>query len=486
MSPGSPMMKDARSVSPGVDTPLRWLLLAASFVALALPGLAAVDDRLPQNESWASFRGTNASGVADGHGLPVSWDVATGRQVAWQIPLPGLAHSSPVVWGDRVYLTTAVADSGEVDLTTGNVDVAGIDPAADLVVHAWHLLAVDLGSGDVVWDTVAHRGVPRLARHAKASHASATPATDGRRIVALLGTEGLFCFDMRGELLWRVDVGLLDVGLWGEPEYQWGAASSPVIWRDRVFVQNDRHERSFLAAYDLDTGVELWRAERDEKPAWSTPVLLEGDRPQLVTNGANWIRGYDAERGNELWRVSHGDLEVIVPTPVVAGDRVIVTGGHPDGGRPVLVLRPPAVGPGGTQREPDTAAEIVWQADRGSPYTSTPLAYRDILYIVTDSGILSAYDLRDGARIYRQRLAVGAGFSASPVASDGYLYFASEDGDVFVVRAGREFEVVARNTMDEVLMATPAIASGTLVVRGRRHLFAIRADRASRGWHPAS
>jgi outer membrane protein assembly factor BamB len=404
----------------------------------------------------------------------MAWShVDTGEHVAWRIAIPGLSHSSPIAWDDRVYLTTAVAERGEVGVTTGDVDAAGIDPAGDLVVHAWHLLAVDLATGDVVWDTVAHRGVPRLARHVKASHASATPATDGERIVALLGTEGLFCFDMDGELLWRTDVGLLDVGLWGEPEYQWGAASSPVIWRDRVFVQNDRHEASFVAAYDLATGTELWRADRDEKPAWSTPVLFDGASPQLVTNGANWIRGYDPSDGDALWRLSHGDLEVIVPTPVVAGDRVIVTGGYPAAGRPIYALRPPDAGRADVPLG-ERAVDVVWEAERGSPYTSTPLAYRGIVYAITDSGILSAYDLENGERIYRQRVVVGAGFSASPVASDGHIYFASEDGDVFVVRAGREFELVGRNVMDEVLMATPAIASGTLVVRGRRHLVAVR------------
>jgi outer membrane protein assembly factor BamB len=250
-----------------------------------------------------------------------------------------------------------------------------------------------------------------------------------------------------------------------------------VIWEDRVFVQSDRHDLSFVAAYDLETGAELWRVERDEKPAWSTPTILDGEPPQLITNGANWIRAYDPRSGEELWRFSHGDLEVIVPTPIVAGDRVIVTGGYPGGARPVFALRPAVSGrPAGAGVGRESAVEVVWQAERGSPYTSTPLAYRGILYVITDNGILSAYDLQSGERLYQQRLAVGAGFSASPVASDGRIYFASEDGDVFVVRAGREFEVLAQNTMDEVLLATPAIASGTLVVRGRTHLFAIRAE----------
>jgi outer membrane protein assembly factor BamB len=237
-----------------------------------------------------------------------------------------------------------------------------------------------------------------------------------------------------------------------------------------------------VAAYDLLTGTELWRAERDEKPAWSTPTLLDGDSPQLITNGANWIRGYDPRSGEELWRLSHGDLQVIVPTPVVAGDRVFVTGGYPAGGRPIYVLRPAAPhalaarSDGGETEAIETTAELLWEAERGSPYTSTPLVYGGILYTITDNGILSAHDIQSGERLYRERVAVGSGFSASPVASDERIFLASEDGDVFVVRAGPEFEILAHNTMGEVLMATPAIASGTLVVRGRSHLFAIRSQ----------
>jgi outer membrane protein assembly factor BamB len=453
------------------------------LILVFLLGTLAVDgEGAQQVGQWPSFRGPHASGAADGHELPSSWDIDTGEQVAWRVAIPGLAHSSPIVWDGRIYLTTAVAAGGEVDLVTGDVDAAGIDPAADLGPHAWHLIAIALADGEIIWDTVAYRGDPRLARHAKASHASATPATNGERIVALFGTEGLFCFDMQGELQWRTDLSLLDVGLWGDPESQWGAASSPVIWQDRVFVQNDRHESSFVAAYDLQTGAELWRAARDEKPAWSTPTLLDGESPQLITNGANWIRGYDPLSGEELWRLSHGDLQVIVPTPVVSDDRVFITGGYPAGGQPIYALRPPAAhaiagrGDAGETAANETTVDLLWEAERGSPYTSTPLVYRDILYTITDSGILSAHDVQSGERLYRQRLAVGAGFSASPVASDGRIFLASEDGDVFVVRAGSEFEILAQNTMLEVLMATPAIASGTLVIRGRSHLSGIRAQ----------
>jgi outer membrane protein assembly factor BamB len=420
-------------------------------------------------QNWPQFRGPDGSGIASGQNLPLEWSVAEGRNLLWRVPLSGLAHSSPIVWGDRVYLTTAVAETtGEPTLVLGDSDVAGIDTAPDMVAHRWELLALDKRTGDVLWRKTAHRGVPRLKRHVKASHASSTPATDGRNLVALLGTEGLFCFDMEGDLRWRVDVGLLDVGYWGEPEYQWGAASSPLIFENLAIVQNDRQKDSFIAAYDLESGREVWRAAREEKPAWSTPAVYQGEGGvELVTNGANWIRANHPRTGEELWRLSHGDLQVITPTPLVAGDRIVVTGGNPTGAQTTFAIRPGARG--------DAQDHVLWTAERSSPYTPTPVAHEGILYVIVDNGILSAYDLETGERIYRTRLEVGAGFSASPIVSDGRIYLPSEDGAVFVVRAGREFQSLARNEMGEPLMASPAVSEGTLFIRGSRHLFAIRA-----------
>jgi outer membrane protein assembly factor BamB len=284
----------------------------------------------------------------------------------------------------------------------------------------------------------------------------------------LLGTEGLFCFDMEGTLRWRTDLGLMDVGYWGEPQYQWGAASSPLIYENLVIVQNDRQKDSFVAAYDLETGKEVWRADRDEKPSWSTPAIYRGETgAELVTNGGNWIRANDPRTGEELWRLSHGDLQVITPTPIVAGDRIIVTGGNPTGAQTTFAIRGGARG--------DARDHVLWTAERSSPYTPTPLAYEGILYVIVDNGIFSAYDLATGERLYRTRLEVGAGFSASPVASNGRIYLASEEGAVFVVRAGREFQLLGRNEMGEPVLASPAISEGALFVRGRGHLFAIKA-----------
>ena len=254
--------------------------------------------------NWPAFRGANTAGLSS-TAVPTSWDLASSRNVAWKTPIPGLAHSSPIVWGDRVYVTTAVAASGRPGIKTGDVEKSGIDSATDTGPHTWRLIAVGRQSGKIVWDRTVHQGVPRMKRHVKASHASATPATNGEVIVALMGSEGLFCFDMNGTLKWRTDLGVMDVGLVDDPGYQWGPASSPVIFGNRVIVQNDRHKDSFLAAYDLATGKEVWRTTHDEYPSWATPLIVRTDaRTELVTNSGKYIRGFDPETGRELWRLS--------------------------------------------------------------------------------------------------------------------------------------------------------------------------------------
>ncbi len=436
-------------------TRARFRYLVPAFILIALPA---------QAQEWPSFRGPQGSGVAAASTPPVRWDVAASTNVAWRTAIPGLGHSSPVVWGDRVYLTSAVsAAAASRSLTLGDVDAAGTGAAADLVAHRWQVMALDRASGRVLWTRTAHQGVPRVKRHVKASHASATPATNGRVLVAMLGSEGLFAFDRDGVLLWRRDLGALAVGLADDPTYEWGPASSPVIHGDMVVVQNDRYRDSFLIAFDLMSGRELWRSGRDELPAWATPLVHPGDgRPLVVTNSPRFIRGHDTVTGEERWRIADPSGEVKVSTPIAAGDLAIVTGGYPSAGRPIYAIR---------VRD----GSIAWRQERGSPYTSTPLAYDGLLYVVTDNGILSAYQLADGARVYQQRLSPNAGgFSASPVAAAGRIYLATEDGRVFVVRAGRRFELIAVNDMDAACLATPALSGDLLLIRTQTHLYALR------------
>ena len=412
-------------------------------------------------DPWPGFRGSHLSGVASRATPPLTWNVAASTNVAWRTPVPGLGHSSPIVWGDRIFLTTAVSsDTAAQTLVLGE---AGIDPANDVVPHQWQVIALDRSSGKVVWTRTVHQGRPRVKRHAKASHASATPVTDGRVLVAMLGSEGLFAFDMNGKELWRRDFGPLAVGLADEPEYEWGPASSPVIHGDTVVVQNDRYNDSFLMALDLHSGKELWRSAREERPAWSTPLIhVHQGHTTVVVVSPLFIRGHDFGTGRELWRISDPEGQVKVSSPIAAGDLAIATGGWPSAAKPILAVR---------ARD----GSVVWRQQRGSPYTTTPLVYEGVLYIITDAGILSAYDVTTGVRAYQTRVSPRAGsFSSSPVAAAGRVYFASEDGHVVVVRAGRKFEVLATNDMNEVCMATPALSGDLLLVRTKSHLYALR------------
>jgi outer membrane protein assembly factor BamB len=416
--------------------------------------------------TWPSFRGAQAKGVADGENLPAEWDVRTGKNVRFKVTVPGLGHSSPVVWEDRVFLTSAVGATPPA-LRLG--DTGGIDLVTDQGNLSWRLYCLSARDGKVLWEEEAFAGPPRTKRHVKSSQANPTPATDGKTVVAVFGSGGLAAFDVSGQLKWKADLGALNPGLFGDTSSEWGHASSPVIDGDRVFVQVDRHSGSFLAAYDLASGRRLWNVARDERPVWSTPTVHEvGGRKELLVVGGYHVRGYDPATGQEIWRFKD-EAEVKTPTPVVADGLLVFAGGYR--GRPLFALKPGAKGDVSVPESASSGPFLAWRTERGGPYTTTPLAYRGVVYAVRDEGILNAYDLATGQRIFQER--TGATHAASPVASDGRVYLAAEGGEVLVLKAGRTFEVLAKNDMGEPCMATPAIANGTLYVRTQGHLYGI-------------
>jgi outer membrane protein assembly factor BamB len=418
---------------------------------------------------WPGFRGDNAAGSGDGQGAVVEWDIETNQNVRWKTPVPGISNSSPVIWGDRVFVVTAISSAGDKTFRTGLYgDVA---PVNDLSEHTWKIFCLDKATGKVRWEQVAFTGLPRVKRHTKASQANSTPVTDGKRVVALFGSIGLLAaWDMDGGPLWTKDVGVLDSGWFFDPEYQWGHSSSPIISRNTVIVQADRQKNSFIAAYDLESGKEVWRTDRDEIPTWGTPALFRSEgRDQIVTNGPK-IRSYDAATGKVLWTLGPNS-EVTVGTPVVGDGLVYVTGGYPPV-RPLYAVKPTASGDITITGEKATSDAIAWRNDQGT-YIPTPLFYQGILYTCGNNGILTAYDAKTGERLFRTRVGGGGAFSASPVAADRRLYFANEDGDVFVVRAGRTYEELAKNEMKEIIMSTPAISDGVIVIRTLGHVFAI-------------
>jgi len=419
---------------------------------------------------WPAFRGANAAGAADGQGAVTMWDVTTGRNIRWKTPIPGLATSSPIVWGNRVFVASA-ASADDTSFRTGLYgDVA---PVENLSLHSWRLHAVDLHTGAELWSREVFAGAPRTKRHTKSSQANATPATDGRHVVAVFGAVGLIvCYDTEGTLLWKKDIGTLDSGWFLDPTYQWGHGSSPVIYRSSVIVQADQAKGSFLAAFNLADGRELWRTPRiDEVSTWGTPTILSGSRgDELVTNGTR-IRGYDPATGALLWTLAPNS-EIAIGSPVTRGDLVYVTGGYPPV-RPVYAVRAGARGDISLPTGRSSSDAVAWSHDRDGTYISTPIVYRDQLYTLNNNGILTAYAADTGERLFRARVGGGGAFSASPVAADGRLYMANEDGDVIVAQAGREYVEVAKNPMGEVIMATPAISDGVIVIRTLGHLWGI-------------
>jgi len=426
-------------------------------------------------QNWPSFRGPNASGVAEGTNPPVTWDLEKSQNVLWKTDIPGLSHSSPIVWGNNIFVITAVSSEAK---PTFKAKDRGIGLANDDVSHTWKIFALDKRNGRVIWTEKAYEGVPRAKRHVKATQANSTPVTDGRYVVALFGSEGLACYDIKGKLLWKQDLGVLNPGLWDDKESSWGHASSPIIYRDLVIVQADGHKQSFIAAFNLKDGKQAWRVERNEITSWTTPTIYQGkDRVELIANGGRYIRGYDPLTGKELWRFADNDTEVKMQAPLIANDLIYVTGGYPPG-RAMYAFRPGAVGDISLKSGEDKNAFLAWTTSKGSPYTPTPIIYGDLFYVLADNGVLSAYDAKTGENIYQQRLPTS--FSASPVAANGKLYLSSEDGDVFVVKAGRQYELLSRNTMGQPLMATPALTEGMLILRGENAIYALGERKTTR------
>jgi len=445
-----------------VRSALLFFLILLSIALLAPPGGA--------DENWPSFRGPNASGIAEGHPLPSSWSVESGEGILWSTPLPGLGHSSPVVWGNRIFLTTAISGKADPELRVGLYgNIASVE---DDTEHRFVVMALDRKTGKIVWETTAHQGVPAVKRHTKASHANCTPATDGQHLVSFFGSEGLYCHDLEGKLLWKKDLGVLDAGFYMVKDAQWGFSSSPVLHDGLVIVQCDVQESSFLAALSLEDGSEVWRTRRDEIPTFSTPTVHVGEkRSQVIVNGYKHIGGYDLATGKELWKLVGGG-DIPVPTPVVSGDHVFITNAH---GRmaPVYAIRLDATG---TVTDDGESKALSWVNTRGGAYMQTPLAYGNDLYSSTDNGVLTCYVKATGDRAYRERLGSGrTGFTASPVAGDGKIYFTSEEGTIFVVRAGEEFELLGTSDMGGICMATPAISEGVLFIRTTKGLVAVGA-----------
>lgn len=441
----------------------------------------------PRPARWPQFRGARTAGVADGHALPRQWDVTKNEGVRWRTRIPGLSHSSPIVWGDRLFVATAVATGAEASLKIGLYGAG--DSADDMREHAFQLWCLDLEDGRPIWVRTATRVVPKFARHTKATHADSTPVTDGKHVIAVFGAQGMFCYGMDGDLRWKVELGELDVGPHNAMDLHWGYASSPVIAGGKVIVQADVKKDPYLAAWDLATGKLAWRKARDDTTSWATPTVIGETtaKAQVIVNGCKHMGAYALADGKEIWRMAGGG-GLPVPAPVVAGDLLLLTSnhrplvaGHPI--KPIFAVKRSASGTLPVPQPDEPGAQVAWVRSRVGLYIQTPLVYRGLVYLCQTHGVVRLLDAVTGEqRGGRHRLGRGrVGFSASAVAGDGKVYFTSEEGDVWVVKAGQEFEILATNPLGEICMATPAIARGTLLFRTRHHVVAIGGEAETGG-----
>jgi outer membrane protein assembly factor BamB/protein tyrosine phosphatase (PTP) superfamily phosphohydrolase (DUF442 family) len=417
--------------------------------------------------SWPSFRGPHASGVAEGQNLPDQWNGKTGENILWRTPIPGLAHSSPVVWGNRIFVTTAVSSDPKATFRPG------LYGDGDASKDRWMIYALDKQSGKILWQQVAYQGEPIDKRHIKSTYANSTPVTDGRIVVAWFGSQGVYAYDVNGKFLWKVNLGRVDMGAYDIPTVEWGPASSPIIWKDLVIIQCDTQTDSFIIAFDANTGRAVWKTKRDEIPSWGTPTIATTSKGnELVANASNFIRGYDPRTGKELWRLGPSS-KITAPTPVFADDMLVVVSGRaPE--RPIFVIKAGARGDLTLPAGKTSSDTVLWSRTGRGSYMPTPLIYNGILYVLANNGTFDAYNLKTGEELYRQRLPlVGSGFSASPIASDGKIYLSNEDGEILVVSAGEKFNHISTNSMGELLMATPALSDGVMYVRSAESLFAI-------------
>lgn len=432
--------------------------------ALKLTGQPATD------RQWPSFRGYLSGGVLDDANLPDTFDPDKMVNIRWKIEIPGLGLSSPVIWDNKLFITTAISQADKAGFKPGLY--GDIAPVNDSSVHEWKVYCYDKNTGKLIWEKTSFTGVPKMKRHPKSTHANTSVATDGKYVVAFFGSEGLYCYAMDGKLLWNKSFGVLKSVFFAVKSAEWEFASSPIIYNGVVVIQCDVLENSFVAAYDAKTGKELWKTSRDEYPGWCTPnIYKNGEKTCIALNGYKLRAGYDFETGKEIWRMSGGG-DIQIPTPIVGNDLIYFNSAHGQYS-PVLAIRTSATGDI-TLKEKETSNEFVqWSIPRGGSYMHTLLLYRNHLYNVNWNGSVVCLDPLTGKEIYTAKLGKAKSFIASPVASDGKIYIVDEMGTVFIIQDGDTFKLLSEIPLNDICLTAPAITDGMIYFRTQKYLFAV-------------
>jgi outer membrane protein assembly factor BamB len=414
--------------------------------------------------NWPQWRGPDGSGISTEKNLPAEWTPT--KNIKWKTPIAGRGHSSPIVWGNKIFLTTAIEGELVPDAKAAKHMIEGKeyvhpDSVGANHKHTFKVIALNRDTGKILWETVAWEGTPYDNRHRKSSYAASTPATDGKLVYAFFGSEGLYAFDFNGKPAWNAQLGKMGtVGM--------GTGTSPILYENLVIVQCDEEngESSFIVALDKKTGKEVWRTPRKVQVSWSTPLLVRGaTRSELIASGTEFVISYDPATGKELWR--HKGVESnAIPSPVANSDMVFVVAGFPA----KIAMAIKLGGSGDLTGTPN----VPWKYAKGTAYVPSPILYGDYLYLTTDRGILTCIDAKTGEVKYEGgRIPIPATFTASPVAFEGKILMTSEDGDTFIVKAGPKHEIIGTNSIGEAVYASPAIAEGRIFIRGEKNLYCI-------------
>ncbi len=443
--------------------------LLITFIAIIVSSCCQ-DSNINPDRQWSGYRGHYAAGVLNNANLPDAWNAENGTNILWKIDVPGLALSSPVIWGDKLFITTAISKQDTSGLRTF---LSGdVQPVEDKSEHEWKVYCINKNTGKIIWEDSPVTGIPKVKRHPMSTHANTTMATDGEHAVVFFGSEGLFCYDMEGELLWDKNFGLLKSVFFVAESAEWEFASSPIIHNGVVIVQADVFENSFIAALDVNSGKELWRAERDEYPGWATPNIYNSNgKDMVVVNGFKHRGAYDFHTGEEIWRMSGGG-DIPIPTPVIGSNLVYFNSAH---GRssPVIAVKTDAIGDI-TLGEGETENEgIQWSYPKGGSYMHTMLLYKGYLYNIRFNGQVQCLNAETGEEMYKEKIGKADFFLSSPVASDDKVYITSVAGVVYAVEAGPVFRIINESPLGDVCMTTPAITDNIIFFRTEKHLIAI-------------
>jgi outer membrane protein assembly factor BamB len=446
---------------------IKSLILTVFFLIVMLLN---IEGQVKPERQWPGFRGYMSSGVLDNTNLPESFDLTKMINIKWRVEIPGLGLSSPVIWDNKLFITTAVSTGDKEGFKPGIY--GDISPVNDSSVHEWKVYCIDKNTGHIMWDKTSFVGIPKMKRHPKSTHANTSVATDGKYVVAFFGSEGLYCYDMNGNLVWQKYLGLLKSVFFMVKSAEWEFASSPIIYKDVLIIQCDVLENSFVAAYDVKTGKELWKTQRDEYPGWCTPnIYTNAGKTYVALNGFKHRGGYDFETGKEVWKMSGGG-DIQIPTPITGNEMIYFNSAH---GRssPILAVKTNAVGDI-TLKDNETSNEYIkWSLLRGGSYMHTLLLYRNHLYNVNWNGAVVCLDPITGKEIYNVKLGKSRSFIASPVASDGKIYIVDEEGTVYILQDGEIFKLLSEIPLNDNCLTAPAITDNMIFFRTQKYLIAV-------------